>query len=76
MIHDDYDIDKQWQEFKKIFNEIEPDLYKFIGTRKNKVASERARNNLNELRLLARKLRISMLKQRKDNDSDYQSRCR
>ena len=74
MIHDDYQIDKQWQEFKKIFNEIEPDVYKFIGKKKNKVASERVRNKLNELRKMSRTLRISILNQRKDNDADYQSR--
>ena len=74
MIHDDYQIDKQWQELKKIFNEIEPDIYKFIGRKKNKMASERARNNLNDVRKLAKALRISILTQRKDNEANYEDR--
>ncbi len=74
MINDNHDIDKQWQEFKKIYEMIEPDLYKFLGKSKNKMASERVRACFNELRLRSRKIRKSILMQRKDNDADYENR--
>lgn len=74
MINDNHEIDKQWQEFKKIYAMIEVDLYKFLGQRKNKQAAERARAALNELRKRSRNIRMCILAQKKDNDADYESK--
>jgi hypothetical protein len=79
MFNDDYKIDEQWQKIKRLLNEndayykttIESDIYRFIGERKNKEASVRARNKLNQVRILCEELRASILKQRQDNQSKY-----
>lgn len=71
MIYDDYDIDEQFQKMRKMIKEVEVDVYKFIGKKKNKSASIRARNNLNDLRKLCISLRESILLQRQDFDSEY-----
>jgi hypothetical protein len=67
---DIYKIDEQWQRFKRIFDRIEPRLYKFLfqGTYD---ASKDARNDLNELRKMCIQIRGSILKQRQDNESNY-----
>jgi len=71
LFNDDYNVDEQWHKMRKLIEEIQPDVYKFLGKNKNKSASIRVRNNLNELRKLCISLRESVLFQRQDNDSDY-----
>jgi len=67
---DDYNIDKQWHEIKKLIGEIQPDIIKFVF-KGNKSASVRTRNKLNNLRKLCVSLRDGIIKQRQDNESEY-----
>lgn len=69
--NDNHNIDEDWQNLRKFINEIEPDIYKFIGQAKNKKAATRVRKRLIEIRKIASKLRISIGLQRQDNSSMY-----
>jgi hypothetical protein len=71
MFNDNYDIDGNYQKMRKLMNQLESDLYKFIGPTKNKSAAIRARRVLGELKDLSHKVRVSISKQRQDNNSEY-----
>jgi hypothetical protein len=71
MFNDDYGIDEQYQRIRKLFLDMEPDLYKFIGRTKNDTAAIRARKNLKEIEQLLVPLRKSIQLQRQDNKSKY-----
>ena len=79
MLHDDHNIDEQWQKLRRLVLEndayykttLEDDIYRFIGEKKVKEASVRARNKLNEARKLCESLRAAILMQRQDNESQY-----
>ena len=67
---DFHQIDEKWQKIKRLINDTEPKLYKFLF-KKFKKPSIEARDNLNEIRKLVIELRSSVLKQRQDNQSQY-----
>lgn len=71
MFHDDYNIDEQYQTIRRLFLESEADIYKFIGRKKNKDASFRARDKLVQIKKMLPNLINSMRKQRQDNSSQY-----
>jgi len=71
MFYDDYNIDEQFQKIRKLLNESESELYKFIGKTKNDTASVRARKKLKLIEELILPLRLSIQKQRQDNKSQY-----
>lgn len=71
MFNDDYGIDEQYQYIRKLFLEMEADLYKFIGRTKNDTAAIRARKNLKEIEQKLVPLRKSIQLQRQDNKSKY-----
>lgn len=68
---DFYGIEEDWKRFVELVNKSDKDINFFIGPKKGKNASVRARNNLNEIRKLCVEIRGKILKQRQDNDSDY-----
>jgi len=51
--------------------EIEIDLYRFIGRTKNDAAARRVRANLNEIKRKVFPIRKSIQKQRQDNKGEY-----
>lgn len=71
MFYDDYNIDEQFQQIRKLLSETESELYKFIGKTKNNAASVRARKHLKEIEELIVPLRKSIQMQRQDNKSQY-----
>ena len=71
MFYDDHNIDEQYQKIRKILQETEVDLYKFLGRTKNDAAAVRARKNLKEIEELMTPLRKSIQMQRQDNKGEY-----
>lgn len=68
---DYYNIQEDWELVKKLIQEVDPDINKFIGPKRGVNASVRARTNLNEIRKLVVKIRKKILLQREDNASIY-----
>jgi hypothetical protein len=73
MLNDNYNIDETFHYIKKLLNEAEPDLYKFIGRTRNKKASKRARKNISMAGKLVHVLLKNIVKQRHDNDNQYKN---
>ena len=71
MFYDDHNIDEQYQQIKKLLQEVEIDLYRFVGRTKNDSAAKRVRANLNEIKRRVFPLRSSIQKQRQDNKGEY-----
>ena len=71
MIYDNYNIDEQYQEIRKLLQLVEVDIYKLIGSSKNNSAAIRARRNLNLIKNKIKPLRQDIQKQRQDNKSEY-----
>lgn len=69
---DEFDIEGQYQNLRKLVNFLEKDIYKFISPTKNKQASVRARKTLREIRALTISMRKNISKQRHHNDSEYE----
>jgi hypothetical protein len=67
---DFHKIDEKWQKIKRLIEDSEPKIYRFLFKKFRKPSVE-ARDNLNEIRKLVIELRSSILKQRQDNESDY-----
>ncbi len=71
LFFDDFNIDEQYQELKKLLTQLEKDVYKFISPTKNKQAAIRARKALGKIRTKSTELRRCISKQRNHNDSEY-----
>ena len=71
MFVDDYDIDSKFHQVKDLIEQLQPDVYKFIGSAKNKRASRRARKTLDKMIKTCIDIKKSILLQRQDNESEY-----
>ena len=68
MLNDDYNIDETFQMIKKLLDDAEPELYKFIGRTQNVKASKRARKSLSQAGKLVHVLLKAIINQRRDNE--------
>lgn len=71
LFYDEFNIDEQYHELKKLITLLEKDIYKFISPSKNKEAALRARKKLREIKKVAGNLRMDISKQRHHNSSEY-----
>lgn len=71
IFYDDHKIDEQYQQMRKLFKELEEDLYSFIGKTKNYSSSTKARKKLMKIKRMVNPLMKSISFQRQDNASQY-----
>lgn len=71
MFNDNYDIDEQYQNLKKLVVALEKDLYSFLGPARNKTASIRTRKLLRKISKTTNVIRKCIIKQRQDNSGEY-----
>lgn len=69
--HDNHNIDNNFQKLKRLIEESEIDIYKFIGPTKNRRAGRRARKHAQKIRELAHKISIGIMHQKQEFDSEY-----
>lgn len=69
--NDNHNIDNNFQNLKILLNQVEQDLYKFIGPTKNRKAGRRSRKKFIKIREIAHKLSVGIMHQGQDFDSEY-----
>lgn len=71
VFYDEFNIDDQFQEMRKLVENLEKDIYKFISPTKNKQAALRARKSLTKIRSMCTEIRKNISKQKHHNDNEY-----
>lgn len=69
--HDNNNIDDNFQKIKLLIQQVEIDLYKFIGPTRNRKAGRRARKKIIKIREMAHKISIGIMRQGQEFDSEY-----
>lgn len=69
--NDNHNIDNNFQNLKILLNQVEQDLYKFIGPTRNRKAGRRSRKKIIKIREIAHKLSVGIMHQGQDFDSEY-----
>lgn len=71
MFNDEYNIDDDFQELKKLMGETEVEIYTFIGRSRGKSAAKRASRKLIKMNKLCILIRKSLILQRQFNANQY-----
>ena len=69
--HDDFKIDENFNKIKYLIEQVEKDLYKFIGPTRNRKAGIRARKKMIKISSMAHQISIGVMHQGQIFDSDY-----
>lgn len=69
--NDNHSIDDNFQKIKHLIQQVEQDIYKFIGPTRNRKAGRRARKKLIKIKKLTHQVSIGIMHQGQDFDSEY-----
>lgn len=69
--NDNNQIDDNFQKIKLLLQQVEIDLYKFIGPTRNRKAGRRARKKIIKIKEMAHKISIGIMHQGQEFDSEY-----
>lgn len=69
--NDNHNVDNNFQKLKYLLEQVEADVYKFIGPIRNRKAGRRARKKMIKIRELAHKISVGIMHQGQDFDSEY-----